>query len=192
MRNLRTWMYALSVRSSILRDKRLSRYAEDVWRQSYSMASIARAIAKPAGFDPDRAFLLGLVADIGKVSLLAMLRKELQKNIEVSPPLVGRVFYLFHENAGARLGRTWHLPEDVVGVVETHHHYEKNERNPRDAALVSLANRLDILLARDEEQEFRNAIRAPEFEMLKLEEDRRWAILEAARGAFSRTAPIHA
>src|SRR4029079_988798 len=116
LRNLRTLMFSLSMRSAVLRDKRLSHYAEEVWRQSYSPASIARAIAKPIGADPDRAFLLGLLADIGNVALLAMLRREIRRGAEVSALLVGRVFSLFHETAGARLAKAWNLPADIAAV----------------------------------------------------------------------------
>ena len=77
LRDLRTLMFSVSVRGVVLRDKRFAKYGEEVWRQSYSMASIARALAKVIGAEPDRAFLHGLLADIGKVSLLSMLRQEL-------------------------------------------------------------------------------------------------------------------
>jgi len=190
LRNLRTLMFSLSMRSAVLRDKRLSSYAEEVWRQSFSMASIARAIAKPLGVEPDRAFLQGLLADIGKVSLLAMLRRELQKNTDVSPALVGRVFYLYHETAGARLAKVWRLPEEIQSVIGCHHNFEKNEHNPNEAALVCLANRLDLLLARGDENEYRNAIHAPEMDFLELDVELRRTVLEAARGAFARETPV--
>ncbi len=187
LRNLRTLMFSLSMRSAVLRDKRLSHYAEEVWRQSYSTASIARAIAKPIGADPDRAFLLGLLADIGKVSLLAMLRKEIPKGTEVSPVLVGRVFYLFHETAGARLAEAWNLPADIAAVAGCHHRYEENPRDPKDAALVSLALRLDILLGQDQGTEYRSATHAPEMDYLQLSDEKRREVLDAAYTAFTQS-----
>jgi HD-like signal output (HDOD) protein len=186
LRNLRTLMFSLSMRSAVLRDKRLSHYAEEVWRQSYSTASIARAIAKPLGVDPDRAFLLGLLADIGKVSLLAMLRKEIPKGTEVSPVLVGRIFYLFHETAGERLAEAWNLPPDIVAVAGCHHRYEENQRDAKDAALVSLALKLDILLTQDDGEEYRKATHAPEMDFLKATQDQRREMLDAAYAAFTQ------
>jgi HD-like signal output (HDOD) protein len=186
LRNLRTLMFSLSMRSAVLRDKRLSHYAEEVWRQSYSTASIARAIAKPLGVDPDRAFLLGLLADIGKVSLLAMLRKEIPKGTEVSPVLVGRIFYLFHETAGERLAEAWNLPPDIVAVAGCHHRYEENQRDPKDGALVSLALKLDILLTQDDGEEYRKATHAPEMEYLNVPQDQRREMLDAAYAAFTQ------
>lgn len=190
MRNLRTLMFSLSMRSAVLRDKRLSHYAEEVWRQSYSTATIARAIAKPIGVDPDRAFLLGLLSDIGKVSLLAMLRSEVPKGSEVSPALVGRVFYLYHELAGARLAEAWHMPTDFVAVSGCHHRYEENQHNPRDAALVSLALRLDIVLERGTNDELEAAIAAPEMDYLQLGEPQRMEAVAAAREAHSSQVPV--
>lgn len=189
MRNLRTLMFSVSLRSVVLRDKRFARYGEEVWRQSYSMASIARAIAKPIGVEPDRAFLLGLLADIGKVSLLSMLRRELQRDSDVSPALVGRIFHVFHEQAGAAMAVAWHLPEDITSVVRCHHRFEENAHSPRDSALISLASRLDVLMSMDDEDEYRNAVHAPELEYLGVASENRWAVLEAARGAYTTTAP---
>lgn len=185
LRNLRSLMFSLSMRSAVLRDKRLSTYAEEVWRQSYSTASIARGIAKPLGVDPDRAFLHGLLADIGKVSLLAMLRKEIPKGSEVSPALVGRVFYLFHEVAGGRLAEAWHMPADIVAVASCHHRYAENAHNPQDAALVSLALHLDIRLEHPDDRSFDSAVDSPEMEFLKLSAEQRHQALEAAREAHA-------
>lgn len=179
LRNLRTLMFSLSMRSTVLRDKRLASYGEEVWRQAYSTASISRGIAKPLGVDADRAFLLGLLADIGKVSLLAMLRKEIPRGSEVSPALVGRVFYLFHEIAGARLAEAWHMPADFVAVAKCHHHFADNEHNKKDAALVSLAIRLDLLLSQ-EGRELEGALQAPEMEFLELPQPTRQLVLDAA------------
>jgi HD-like signal output (HDOD) protein len=179
LRNLRSLMFSLSMRSAVLRDKRLSTYAEEVWRHAFSTGTIARGIAKPAGVDPDRAFLLGLLADIGKVSLLAMLRKELQQGTDVSPALVGRVFFLFHEVAGGRLAEAWHMPQDIVSVASCHHKYAENEHNKKDAALVSLALRFDMLLSH-EDRDLRDGLSLPEMDFLEMPPATRQAVLDAA------------
>ncbi len=179
LRNLRSLMFSLSMRSAVLRDKRLSTYAEDVWRHAFSTGTIARGIAKPIGVDPDRAFLLGLLADIGKVSLLAMLRKEVQKGTDVSPALVGRVFYLFHEIAGGRLAEAWHMPQDIIAVATCHHKYADNQHNKKDAALVSLALRFDMLLGQDE-RDPAALLQLPEMDFLELTSQTRQLVLDAA------------
>jgi HD-like signal output (HDOD) protein len=192
LRNLRTLMFSLSMRSAVLRDKRLSTYAEEVWRHAFSTATISRGIAKPANVDPDRAFLLGLLADIGKVSLLAMLRKEVPKGADVSPALVGRVFYLFHEVAGGRLAEAWHMPQDIVAVASCHHKYAENVHNSKDAALVSLALRLDMLLGQ-EDGDPRAALQLPEMEFLEMPAPMRQQVVEAAieaREAALKTASV--
>jgi HD-like signal output (HDOD) protein len=192
LRNLRTLMFSLSMRSAVLRDKRLSTYAEEVWRHAFSTATIARGIAKPAGVEPDRAFLLGLLADIGKVSLLAMLRKELQKGTDVSPALVGRVFYLFHEIAGGRLAEAWHMPQDIVAVASCHHKYADNQLNKKDAALVSLALRLDMMLGQDDRADA-EMLHLPEMDFLEMPSATRQLVLDAAieaREAALKTAHV--
>jgi HD-like signal output (HDOD) protein len=184
LRNLRSLMFSLSMRGAILRDKSLNDYADEVWRQSFAMANIARAIAKPLHQDPEKAFLLGLLADIGKVSLLAMLRREVTKSSELSPPLVGRVFYTFHERAGAALARAWRLPEDIASVAGCHHRFEQNTLNPAAAALVSLAHRLDLFFTQSMELDVRAALECPEFEYFKLSDEKRWALIQLAQAAY--------
>ena len=52
-------------------------------------------------------------------------------------------------------------------------------------ALVSLANRLDVLLSMQDDEAKHEAFQSPEFAFLKLGDEQRWAVLEAARNAFS-------
>src|SRR5688572_15537998 len=76
LRALRSMIFSVSMRGTILRSGVMADYADEVWRQSYCVAMIARSIAPVVGVDPEKAFLLGLLQDIGKISLLAMLSKE--------------------------------------------------------------------------------------------------------------------
>lgn len=192
LRSLRTMILSISMRGAILRDKGLSNYAEEVWRQSYSVASIARAIAKPLRADPEKAFLLGLLADIGKVSLLAMLRRELQPNVSLSSALIGRLFQRYHEIAGEALARAWHLPDEIVSVAGCHHRFLENTKNPRSAALVSLAHKLDLYLSLDSEPDYRNLVHAPEMDHLQLTDEQRHAVITIAQSTFEQHAAASA
>jgi putative nucleotidyltransferase with HDIG domain len=157
----------------LLRDKALANIALEVWRQSQSAAQIARAIAPSLGMDPERAFLIGLLHDIGKVALLETVRREVRDKIEIRPCLLGRVFFLQHERAGQRIAAAWKLPEELASVAGGHHHYERNTEYPRSAALARLAHTLDLVLSIGGIGEAQRLEKLPEFDFLEVPTDRR-------------------
>jgi len=184
LRTLRSMLYAVSVRGAILGDRSLAAYAEEVWRQASSCAAIARTLGKPLGMEAERAYLIGLLHDVGKLPLLAMLRKAVTKESEVTPALVGRMFKQYHEEAGAALARAWRLPEEIIEVAGKHHDYASHGEHARAAALASLVHKLDLFLALGAEEDFRGLAHAPEFEFLKIPAERRPLLLAEAQAAF--------
>jgi len=184
LRTLRSMLYAVSVRGSLLGQGSLSVYAEEVWRQASSCAAIARALAKAAGMEAERAYLIGLLHDVGKLPLLAMLRKAVSKESDVTPALVGRMFRQYHEEAGAALAHAWRLPEELEAVAARHHDFAHNPQHARAAALASLAHKLDMALSLGFEEEFRALARAEEFDFLAIAPEQRAQLLSQARAAF--------
>jgi len=178
MRATRSMIMSVSMRTMLLRDKALANIALEVWRQSQSAAQIARAIAPSLGMDPERAFLIGLLHDIGKVALLETVRREVRDKIEIRPCLLGRVFFLQHERAGQRIAAAWKLPEELVSVAGSHHHYERNHDFPRSAALARLAHTLDLVLSIGGIGEAQRLEKLPEFDFLEVSTDQRPEILE--------------
>jgi HD-like signal output (HDOD) protein len=181
MRALRSMLCSLSMRGVILRDKNLSGYDEDVWRQASEVGRIARAIAKPMSLDPERAYLLGLLQDIGKISILAMIRRENRDKIEITPALIGRLFNEYHERAGAALAESWNLSQEIVAVAGCHHDFENNESHPRSAAIARLAHRIDLYLALGDDSSYRSLVDFPEMGFLGLTRDQRYEVLALAK-----------
>lgn len=184
LRTLRSMLYSVSVRGAILREGNLSVYAQEVWRQSSSSAAIARALAGPLRLDKERAYLIGLLHDVGKLPLLAMLRKEAAKESEITPALVGRVFRMHHEAAGAALARAWKLPEELAEVAGNHHRFETNLGHGEAAALASLAHKFDLHLSMNSEEELRALVRTREMDFLGVDEPRRHTLVARAQEAF--------
>lgn len=178
MRATRSMIMSVSMRTMLLRDKQLSNIATEVWRQSQSAAQIARAIAPSLNMDPERAFLIGLLHDIGKVALLETVRREVRGRFEVRPCLLGRVFFLQHERAGERIAREWKLPDELVSVAGLHHHFERNMEYPQSAALARLAHTLDLVLSIGGVGEAVRLESLPEFDYLEVPLDDRAEILE--------------
>ena len=188
LRALRSMIFSVSMRGTILRSGVLAEYAEDVWRQSYSVAMIARDIAPVVGVDPEKAFLLGLLQDIGKISLLAMLSKELKAPSDCTAALVGHVFQVYHQEAGAAMARKWKLPEEFASVAGCHHQWSDNTDHTRSAALANLAHHLDLALSLEDADMLAAVGSLPSMQYLAPTEQAQARILELARATHSSSA----
>lgn len=189
LRSLRSMIFSVSMRGTILRSGTLSDYAEDVWRQAHSVATVARAIAPVVGFDPEKAFLLGLLHDIGKIALLAMLSREIKDPRDCTAALVGRVFQAYHQEAGAAMARKWRLPAEFVAVAGCHHAWETNENFTRSAALAHLAHHLDLALSMGDRRFWAGMAALPALSYLAPQPEQRERILALAEAAHN-DAPV--
>lgn len=187
LRALRSMILSISMRAVLLRDKQLAHVAQELWRQAHSVSLVARALAGNLGMDRDRAFLIGLLHDIGKVALLETVRKE-AGDLEVRPALLGRIFYLHHERAGERLARAWQLPDEVVAVAGCHHRYERNVEHARAAALASLAHALDLEFSLRGSQAAPTLASLPELEFLVSDPSRRRELVDLALAVHAQQA----
>ena len=183
-RGLRSLIYSVSIKGAILSNKSLDHYSEEVWRQSYSMGSIARAIAPILHEDPEKAFLLGLLHDLGKVVLLSLLGKGAERDSEITPSIVGRVFYQYHERVGEMVARKWKLSEELASVAGCHHDFSKNEEFAFSAALANLSHRIDLFLSMGQEDNFRALAHSAHMDTLGLSEAERHRALTVGREAF--------
>jgi len=188
LRALRGLIFSASLRGTLLKESVSSEYAAEVWRQSASVANLARAIAPRLGQDAEHAYLLGLLQDIGKVALLALLGEEGRRGNDLTTALVGQVFHALHEKAGAAMAAAWKLPEAVASVVACHHDLAANRDHPREAALALLAHQIDLYASLGDAAGF-EALRAhPAFDVLGADHALRSATLEAAREALAHPA----
>ena len=187
LRGLRSLIFPVSVKGSILRVKQLENFSAEIWRQAFSVASIARTIAPMLGEDRERAFLTGLLHDIGKIALLSIISKEGGSAQATSPAMVGHLFYVHHEHAGEMLARKWRLSDELISVVGHHHDFATNEEFGREAALASLAHKADLHLSLDDMEGYHALVNCEEFEYLGVPEGRRKALLGRARESFDES-----
>ncbi len=185
LRALRSMIFSVSMRGTILRSGVLSEYAEDVWRQSHSVAMTARSIAPLIGVDPEKAFLLGLLQDIGKIALLAMLSKEVKNPRDCTPALVGHVFQVYHQEAGAAMARKWKLPAEFISVAGCHHDWAENTEYERSAALANLAHHLDLALSLGDQRLWDAASSLPALLFLAPQEELRQRVMLHAQATHS-------
>ena len=186
LRQIRALVLSLSVRRVIFSSRSLMPVAEELWRQTYSMGVLARKLARGLGIEPDRAFLIGQLHDIGKIPLLELMRELVPDSQLASPRLVSRVFRTFHEPAGEALARAWSLPAEIISVADNHHAFRENPKFPQAAALASLVHRLDLRLASGDEVGFWDLRLADEWQLLHVSFEERRTLLAECLDEFVR------
>ena len=183
-RVLRSMIYTVSIRGSVVGVKGLKRYSEEIWRQAFMVGHISKSLAHKLRMEPEKAFLLGLLHDVGKIVLLSILKGENLKTKDVAPATMGRIFVKYHERAGAMMAESWKLSPEITGVIACHHDFLANEEYSKPAALVSLAHRMDLHLSTADEDGFNALLHSKEMEHLGIPAGERYDVLSRGRAAY--------
>lgn len=113
----------------------------DLWLHSFSMAIGMRALSNmlPREKRPAEGmlFLSGLLHDMGYLAIAYLYPKQFEafiRHVESQPDVPVTViemeeFRIGHAEIGGILGRAWHLPEEVVSVIEGHHAAQADKGN---------------------------------------------------------------
>ncbi len=181
LRSVRSALYSAVMKSDLAQSSVLTVYAEETWRQSQSMARIAKAIGGVLGFEPEQAHVIGLLQDLGKLALLTVLQGEMRSADEITPAVVRRVFREFHEHAGGVMALAWKLPKEMTDVIACHHDFASNTTESRAAALAFLAQQIDLLLSTADDAGYESLASSEVFNALGVADDGRWEILDHAR-----------
>ena len=120
------------------------------WEHSLGCALVSRQFARRIGFvDPAKAYLGGLLHDIGIVACLSIFPREYQEALDLAQrqriPLHEAelsTLGLTHCDAGRIVAERWHFTADLVAVVSCHHNPHSAGNNRDLVALVSLADLL--------------------------------------------------
>jgi HD-like signal output (HDOD) protein len=98
------------------------------WRHTLASAIVAREMARATGQEPDRAYSLGLLHDIGRLGLLVaypdaynQLLAEASRDAVSLLDLEKRRFGMDHCEAGRLLMAEWGLPEAMSVAAGRHH-----------------------------------------------------------------------
>lgn len=127
------------------------------WRHSLCVGVAAKVLAKRRGVDAKQAeeyFTAGLLHDIGKIPLNAVLAKDYVMAISISDRerlslhrAEERMLGLDHAHSGAMIAAAWKL-EGAVGDAIAHHHNYMEYQGPHKDVLFSvvLANRFAAVM----------------------------------------------
>jgi len=120
------------------------------WRHSLGCALASRDFADRIGYiDPDKAYLSGLLHDLGILVNSYAYKEEyprvIKEAVETGKPInqVEQAILGFdHCLSGTLLAQSWRLPEAVVEVIEWHHEIEDA---PQENPLIALVHLSDLL-----------------------------------------------
>jgi putative nucleotidyltransferase with HDIG domain len=107
-------------------NKVINGFMQSLWMHSHACAAGSRKLARNAGYPQhaDKAYLAGLLHDVGKLYLLKAL--ERLNNVGVAQAaleedLLLEIFSEFHVEQGCRLMQHWNMPKIYYNVVANHH-----------------------------------------------------------------------
>ncbi|MCC7340265.1 MAG: HDOD domain-containing protein [Bryobacterales bacterium] len=142
-------MVALNAQiKSALRYQRLL----DCWIHCLACAVLTESVAHGCGIPAERAYMAGLLHDVGRLGMMTAYPQEYARLLDVATeeglPLIQAeldVFDIDHCMAGAWLAAEWNLPPEVRFVAQTHH--EPPEAGDRELGnLLRITNRLTNLI----------------------------------------------
>ncbi len=123
------------------------------WRHAAACGVFARILsAFVDGLDEERAFVAGLLHDIGRLVLITKYPKASSKALalayEQSRPLYDTeqdIFGFDHARVGSHLLKEWQFPETLRDMV-SYHHEPLQAHQPKEAAVLHLADVLSVAM----------------------------------------------
>ena len=121
-------------------------YYNKLWKHSLATAIFSRmlAVKQPFTFNPEDAYITGLLHDMGKLALLEHYSnryiKTLQDNTSNGQYLLQReeqTFGFAHPLVGAAIADNWLFPEGIIETIASNHHQASQDSIK---GLVSSAN----------------------------------------------------
>src|SRR5579884_2894072 len=124
-----------------------------IWEHSLACALVARRLAKRIGFpDPEKAYLAGLLHDIGLVVGFSIFGGEYERLLQNAKARQIPIYELEQEllgfthcDAGAMLAERWRLADDISAVIAHHHNPPAHSPYAGLLGLINLCDRICYL-----------------------------------------------
>lgn len=123
-----------------------SDWERGLWTHTIEVGSVARALARHAnvGLDPERAYLAGLLHDVGRFILFNIAPTSLREVDEARWQSPGELVAaeraicgMDHAELGAQVCARWSIPTHFVDFVRAHHAPDVEARLPGDAGRIA-------------------------------------------------------
>jgi len=133
---------------------RYAKMVDDVWQHMVRTAPIARRIASAFNADPEEAFGLGLLHDVGKLVIfdrLTTLRIELRREVVIPAADLSAILRALHEPLGGLAVHNWNLGDAAAAAVASHHRTPVPALRDALSEVLCVAEAADIASVRGED-----------------------------------------
>ncbi len=152
--------------------------ASDVWQHMVRTAPLARTLAPLFAVDPDEAFSIALLHDVGKLVIfdrISVLRAKVRRDVKLTPGFTKSLLMDLHETLGAMAAEAWNMGPRASRAIGSHHRRSSDGRPNPLAEVVFLAEALDHAMRRNERFDLRGVL----FDgKLKVDQERLRPLLE--------------
>lgn len=121
----------------------------EFWKHSIATGIVSRYLARKVKVDADKAFVAGIVHDIGKIVLEQFFKEELEKVLKLMRArklsfyeAELEVYRGTHCDLGSYLADKWNLPVPLIEVIDMHHTPAEASEDPHLVSVVHIANSL--------------------------------------------------
>ncbi len=125
---------------------------DDFWKQSLTVAVIAKLLAEKKGVEPNHIadyFVTGLLFNIGKIIVAHFYPDEYREVIEQieiqkKPAFVieRELLGIDHSEIGAMLGEAWQLPQNLIAGIKNHHNWQQEVLSNNLPITILVANQI--------------------------------------------------
>ena len=98
-----------------------SHFGLRLWEHTLSVAVACETLAAVRGFEPYKAYLLGLTHDIGKITLFSELSKQFRQNPTSTAPPAEAFLPLLKERSASlssAIAMDWELPKEICSALQ--------------------------------------------------------------------------
>jgi len=143
----RNIVLAVMLRSRVFRVPGREHEVDRLWEHSIAASISAQVIGAVVGEDPEAAFLLGLLHDIGRVVLLSLVgevERGSKPRVSLDAALIDKLDARLHAPLGAMIAQAWRIDSALVDAIEQHH---RPKSSSEDAPCMPLVARCADLMA---------------------------------------------
>jgi HD-like signal output (HDOD) protein len=118
-----------------------------VWSHMLRTAPLAQRLAPAFDVDPETAYTLALLHDVGKLAVfdyISALRQGLHREIKMPEPFLHEMLVRLHEPVGGRAALRWGLGVRAAQALAEHHRHPVPDTTDPMTELLYVAERLDL------------------------------------------------
>jgi HD-like signal output (HDOD) protein len=124
-----------------------------VWSHMVRTGPLARGLAPLFDIDPELAFALALLHDVGKLAVfdrIATLRTAHRSELDLPKPAVTRALRHLHESLGGLCAVGWYFGDEAALAIASHHREPPPAERNALSEIIWLAERVDLAGQRGE------------------------------------------